>query len=749
MNKLILVFTIIFSLITSKDCFSACNWKGKNPQFTAWDTCNVKLPRKSVNAYISFQNAGCYKYKWTVNNTVLNTTSNIMTYAVTQNGTYNICVKVTDTCNKCDTTYCTTKTISCFSSCNWKSKNPIFVARDSCKIKSVYAYLFFQNSSCLKYQWTVNNTILNSTGYRMTNAISQNGSYNICVKVTDTCNKCDTTYCATIKSNCFPNCNWKGRNGSLFAYDSCKGNVNKIMTGISFNGSFSGIYKCYWTLNNVNVGNTSSVQQLIVTQNGTYTVCVKAIDTINNCDTTYCKTITVSCIKNCNWSVKKGYFFAKDSCSYNVKRITGAISFSLYDSGQYNYVWSINNNVVGRSAGLQHFIVPQNGNYTICVKVMDTINKCDTIFCKNVYVNCPSNCNWKARNPQFTTWDSCNGRFGRKSVNAYISFQNSGCYKYQWTVNNSIINTKSNIMSYAITQNGTYTICVKVTDTCNKCDTTYCATKTISCFSNCNWKARNPQFTTWDSCNGRFGRKSVNAYISFQNSGCYKYQWTVNNSIVITKSNIMSYAITQNGTYTICVKVTDTCNKCDTTYCTTKTINCFSNCNWKARNPQFTTWDSCNSSRKSVNAYISFQNAGCLKYQWIINNTLLNTTSNIMSYTITQNGTYNICVKVTDTCKKCDTTYCVTKKVSCFSSKVITNKYDEIKIYPNPANKYITIENKPNSVIVIYNILGEKVYSSTLLNATNSILVENWTKGIYIIQIEHSGVKKTQKIIIN
>jgi len=98
-------------------------------------------------------------------------------------------------------------------------------------------------------------------------------------------------------------------------------------------------------------------------------------------------------------------------------------------------------------------------------------------------------CNWQSRNGKFTTYDSCNSNTKKASIGGYVYFNSNllGCFKYQWKVNGNVVSTR-NILTYAITQNGTYSISCKVTDTCNNCDTTFSSSKTISCIpANCNW----------------------------------------------------------------------------------------------------------------------------------------------------------------------------------------------------------------------------------------------------------------------
>ncbi|MEN9344967.1 MAG: hypothetical protein RLZZ60_436, partial [Bacteroidota bacterium] len=224
-------------------------------------------------------------------------------------------------------------------------------------------------------------------------------------------------------------------------------------------------------------------------------------------------------------------------------------------------------------------------------------------------------CNWKSRNFTFTTYDSCNRNAQKASIGGYVYFNSNlmGCFKYQWKVNGNAVSSK-NVFTYALSQNGSYTITCKVTDTCNNCDTTFTSSKTISCFPTCNWYKRNMYFSAWDSCNGKKYKTSINGYIAGQ--GCFKYSWLVN-GVKVSDSRFFNYPIKQNGTYNLCMKVLDTCNNCDTSYCKTFNVTCISNCNWKNRNAYYFTWDTCGLKTQygSVNGYINFQNTNtsCFK----------------------------------------------------------------------------------------------------------------------------------------
>jgi len=72
-----------------------------------------------------------------------------------------------------------------------------------------------------------------------------------------------------------------------------------------------------------------------------------------------------------------------------------------------------------------------------------------------------------------------------------------------------------------------------------------------------------------------------------------------------------------------------------------------------------------------------------------------------------------------------------------------------LKIYPNPANDYISIlsNNVKISSVELYNILGSKIVSAKTL--TNDRLnISNVSKGIYLLKINAEGASTTKKIVI-
>ncbi|MES2863749.1 MAG: choice-of-anchor L domain-containing protein [Bacteroidota bacterium] len=71
-------------------------------------------------------------------------------------------------------------------------------------------------------------------------------------------------------------------------------------------------------------------------------------------------------------------------------------------------------------------------------------------------------------------------------------------------------------------------------------------------------------------------------------------------------------------------------------------------------------------------------------------------------------------------------------------------------IYPNPANNFITIQNKDNAIISKVNltdILGKNIKTSTYNSSEVSMDISNLNSGIYFVEIYSNEVKTTKKII--
>lgn len=78
----------------------------------------------------------------------------------------------------------------------------------------------------------------------------------------------------------------------------------------------------------------------------------------------------------------------------------------------------------------------------------------------------------------------------------------------------------------------------------------------------------------------------------------------------------------------------------------------------------------------------------------------------------------------------------------------IENQKDDLKIYPNPCNDFVTIDTKEiGSTSALYNSIGQLIETFKLNFETNLLNVSNLENGIYFLNIEMNGNILRKKII--
>jgi len=71
-----------------------------------------------------------------------------------------------------------------------------------------------------------------------------------------------------------------------------------------------------------------------------------------------------------------------------------------------------------------------------------------------------------------------------------------------------------------------------------------------------------------------------------------------------------------------------------------------------------------------------------------------------------------------------------------------------IKVYPNPATDFITIENAYGSSVIILNTLGQVAYSSPIWQDIQTISIKHLSVGVYFLQVVNKdGSKETRKVL--
>ena len=131
-------------------------------------------------------------------------------------------------------------------------------------------------------------------------------------------------------------------------------------------------------------------------------------------------------------------------------------------------------------------------------------------------------------------------------------------------------------------------------------------------------------------------------------------------------------------------------------------------------------------------------------YQWVDcddNNAPIPGETN-QSFTAAANGNY--AVEITE--NGCTA---ISECVAITTVSTINQKVKELVMYPNPANTSVTIaEIAQSSTVTITDINGRVMHSTIANDSTVNIRLENWAKGVYLVNVMNNNNITTKKLVV-
>ncbi len=411
--------------------------------------------------------------------------------------------------------------------------------------------------------------------------------------------------------------------------------------------------------------------------------------------------------------------------------INNQIAFSpdSYDSN-LNYFWDFGDGNTSTNAYPFHEY-SNGGLFNVCLTVSDNNTpQCSDTVCQTVFVD-TNQCTTSAN---FSYNDQGNGTYDFQALNT-----GSTLY-YQWTIGNSYYNGPS--ATHTFPSNGQFNATLYVVDSLNQsCEDTVTYQINVTGVNNCNVSA---SYSYQDTVNGQVAFEPD----VYDNNLNYFWDFGDGN----TANNAYPYhQYTNPGTYTACLTVWETGNtSCVDTVCQTIYVPQDSTCN-----ADFYLFED------SVNTNIYYiwnlSSGSNLSYSWDFGD---GTTSNQQypTHTYSSQGTYTICLSITDNQNNCTDQYCETIQVlnkatgttinvvpfgqtsGVESEKEITV---DATVYPNPATSKVNIVVEGNSAQAynyeIMNVMGTIIDRGQLNGKGNkqskSVELYNMETGVYFIQL--------------
>ncbi len=134
-------------------------------------------------------------------------------------------------------------------------------------------------------------------------------------------------------------------------------------------------------------------------------------------------------------------------------------------------------------------------------------------------------------------------------------------------------------------------------------------------------------------------------------------------------------------------------------------------------------------SLTGATATFTNQSMNATQYLWNFGDSFTSTSVNPV-HTYSSAGTYIVTLQASaDTCK----TFTAVDTVTVLPLQIRENEVKSWKVYPNPVTDKVYIETNEQSILEVYTLNGQKIYSCILPCGTHQIPVNQWNKGTYML----------------
>lgn len=314
---------------------------------------------------------------WDFGDGTVFSTSGDANYTYASPGTYYVCLSVTDFLGTCTATYCDSVVIvyGATGFCSG-SVDASFVAGDS----ACYGY-FYNNptagGSGQVYFWDYGDGTTGSAVGTNLHLYPANGTYYVCLTVTDGIDSCQYCNYVTIAS-----CSSSGGSGScLGIVDPTFSYIDSAGYGVFTNTPSGSGQSYFWNFGDGSGSSTIGSTSHPYANNGTYYVCLNVYSASDSCQ--YCTSVTINSVSTCN------PFF------YTIPTFGGAIAFYNASSGTgttTNYFWDFGDGTTSTMQSPPAHNYATAGTYIICLTISDTLVPCSATYCDTINISgCTAN----------------------------------------------------------------------------------------------------------------------------------------------------------------------------------------------------------------------------------------------------------------------------------------------------------------------------------------------------------------------
>jgi PKD repeat protein len=237
-------------------------------------------------------------------------------------------------------------------------------------------------------------------------------------------------------------------------------------------------------------------------------------------------------------------------------------------------------------------------------------------------------------------------------------------------------------------------------------------------------------------------------YFEGNSQNCASYGWSFGNGTYGTGKTPTGTFVTGKS-YNVCLKVTDTCNKCDTIVCKTIQVPACNPC-------QIAAMFSVDSIVKGRVYLTNKSSSNAVWYSWSFGDST-SSSDKTPKKTYASVGTYKICLKVWDQNKNCSAEYCTTIKISSLrngSLPALQQGTDgDVKVYPNPASNLLQIDwnnTIDHGQLELLDVNGRQLITRSIPAGEQSSLIstDNLPEGLYMLRLQRGNLIKLERVQI-
>ncbi len=518
---------------------------------------------------------GADQYLWNVDGSTF--TSTDLTYTFTTGGIYQICLDATDSQLGCTESFCQTVSIN-----EPEEELPLNVGF-TYVLDNFTAIFDNYSSGADTYEWYINGDLV-STSEELTYTFPSLGAHDVCLTVANSVSGESTFFCEVIDVSC-----------NTFADFGCT--INDLE--VQFINESIDTDEVYWTINGDPIPAVNNPFH-IFEEPGVYQICLTALNTVKDCEDSYCKFITVEA------PVEPVADFTYTFDGLTTTFVNTSSDFDFY-------TWNINGELFEEPVVTYEF--PEMGDYQVCLDIGNSTNGLSDSKCETITIGCEAAASF--------TWSN-NGL----EVTATSTSTNAN--DYRWVIDNNNLEV-GETMTYTFAEGGTHTICLEARDTnIGGCVNEFCETIEVYGPVTADFTFDITDFTV------SFTNNSENANM---------YAWSVESGTTLDDENPV-HTYTDEGLYTVCLFAVNTVTNEQAVYCEDVTIACSVSADFTY---QFLD---------DTNVLFNSESEGYNALTWFIDDNIIYSTG--PNYDFELPGDYEICLYAANTNTGCSETYCET-----------------------------------------------------------------------------------------